>query len=195
MDNKRFHEDNRRSWNAATEAHNSHKQDQAAFFRAGGSTLFPEERELLGDVAGSSLVHLQCNAGQDSLSLAALGADVTGVDISDTAIAFARQLSADAGIPATFERADVYDWLADAAPERFDIAFSSYGALVWLSDIRSWARGVARILKPAGRCVLVDFHPFASIFGWDWKLDTAILRRRKAAVVRARRRRLRWHVG
>lgn len=171
MDNQHLHEDNRRSWNAATEAHNTHKHDQAAFLRGGGSTLFPTELELLGDIAGRSLLHLQCNAGQDSLSLAARGALVTGVDISDTAIAFAQQLAADSGIPATFERADVYDWLHNAGDERFDIVFSSYGALVWLSDIRTWARGVARILKPSGRFVLVEFHPFASVFGWDWQLD------------------------
>ena len=173
MQHKHLHEENRRAWNAGTEAHNSHKRDQAAFFRRGGSTLFPEELQLLGDIAGRSLVHLQCNAGQDSLSLAARGAVVTGVDISDTAIDFARQLAADSGIPATFHRADVYDWLAAAAagPERFDIAFSSYGAIVWLSDLGAWARGIAQILKPAGRFVLVEFHPFASIFGWDWRLE------------------------
>ncbi|HZB95284.1 MAG TPA: class I SAM-dependent methyltransferase [Herpetosiphonaceae bacterium] len=173
MEYKHLHEENRRSWNAGTEAHNSHKQDQAAFFRGGGSTLFPEELDLLGDIAGRTLVHLQCNAGQDSLSLAARGAVVTGVDISDTAIEFARQLSADAGIPATFHRADVYDWLAATAAgtERFDIAFSSYGALVWLSDLDAWARGIAQILKPAGRFVLVEFHPFASMFDWEWRLE------------------------
>ncbi|HHR0412405.1 TPA: class I SAM-dependent methyltransferase, partial [Pseudomonas aeruginosa] len=33
-----LHEANRLSWNAATRAHNSHKADQAAFFRNGGST-------------------------------------------------------------------------------------------------------------------------------------------------------------
>src|SRR5918998_3195886 len=104
MQPKLMHEENRQSWNAATEAHNSHKRDQAAFLRNGGSTLFPEEIALLGDIAGRTLMHLQCNAGQDSLSLAARGAIVTGVDISDTAIAFARQLSADADISATFHR-------------------------------------------------------------------------------------------
>ena len=70
-------EQNRKSWNAATRAHNSHKADQAGFLRGGGTTLFPEELVLLGDLQGKRLVHLQCNAGQDSLSLAARGADVT----------------------------------------------------------------------------------------------------------------------
>jgi len=170
MIRKDLHEDNRLSWNAATAAHNSHKVDQARFFRNGGTTLFPEELELLGDLQGKSLVHLQCNAGQDTISLAALGAEVVGVDISDEAIDFARQLSAASGIKAQFERADVFDWLA-AAPGRFepfDIVFSSYGALIWLSDLAPWAAGLAQLLKPGGRLVVQEFHPFSMVFDDDW---------------------------
>ena len=170
MIRKDLHEENRLSWNAATAAHNSHKRDQARFFRDGGSTLFPEEIELLGDVSGKTLLHLQCNAGQDTLSLAGLGAVATGVDISDEAIDFARQLSATSGIRATFERADVYDWLAEAnsRSEKFDIVFSSYGALIWLSDLELWAASLAQALKPGGRLVLLEFHPFGMVFDDDW---------------------------
>jgi SAM-dependent methyltransferase len=172
MPDRSLHEQNRRSWNNATVAHNSHRGDQAAFFRAGGSKVFPEELELLGDLRGLQVVHLQCNAGQDTLSLAQYGAEVTGVDISDTAIEFARQLSTHSGVPATFVRADVYDWLQEAAAagEQFDIAFSSYGALCWLSDVDAWAEGVTKILKPGGRVVIVEFHPVASIFDEDLKM-------------------------
>ncbi len=164
MRHRHLHEENRKSWNTATRAHNSHKKDQAAFLCGGGSTLFPEEIELLGSIEGSRLVHLQCNAGQDSLSLAALGAEVTGVDISDEAIDFARTLSIDSDIPAHFVRADVYDWLAEAECNSFDIVFCSYGALCWLSDLELWAQGVADILRPNGRFVCVDFHPFSMVF-------------------------------
>jgi hypothetical protein len=59
---KDLHEANRTAWNAATQAHNSHKLDQAGFLRRGGSTLFPEEVELLGDLSGMTLLHLQCRA-------------------------------------------------------------------------------------------------------------------------------------
>jgi SAM-dependent methyltransferase len=168
-DKRQLHEDNRLSWNAASVAHNSHKLNQAHFFRRGGCKLYAEERELLGDVRNASIVHLQCNCGQDTLSIANLGArSVIGVDISDTAIDFARQLAADAGIATTtFVRSDVYDYLADAARdenEPFDIAFSSYGALCWLSDLNAWARGVAGILRRGGRLVLVDYHPASQMF-------------------------------
>jgi 2-polyprenyl-3-methyl-5-hydroxy-6-metoxy-1,4-benzoquinol methylase len=86
-------ETTRRSWNVATRNHNAHKGDQAAFLRAGGDVLFPEELELLGDLRGKRLVHVQCNAGQDTLCLARRGAVATGVDLSDEAIRFARELS------------------------------------------------------------------------------------------------------
>ncbi|MEM9493802.1 MAG: class I SAM-dependent methyltransferase, partial [Myxococcota bacterium] len=103
------------------------------------------------------------NAGQDTLSLATLGAQVLGVDISDEAISFARSLARDADIPARFERADVYDWLS-GTDERFEIAFSSYGVLGWLSDLSTWARGIARILEPGGRFVLLEFHSMIYMF-------------------------------
>lgn len=159
-----LHEANRLSWNAATRAHNSHKRGQAEFLRAGGSTLFPEERALLGALEGKRLVHLQCNAGQDSLSLAALGARVTGVDLSDEALAFAAQLSADSGLAAEFVCADVLDWLAETE-QRFEVAFSSYGAVGWLCDLDAWARGICRVLEPGGLFVYVEFHPLV------WSLD------------------------
>jgi SAM-dependent methyltransferase len=161
---------NRRSWNAATVAHNSHKGDQAGFLRGGGSTLFEEELGLLGDVSGKRLVHLQCNAGQDTLSLAAMGARVTGVDISDDAVTFAQGLSREAGLPATFVRSDVYDWLRTTRA-RYDLVFASYGVVGWLDDLATWAKGVARVLKRGGAFVYVDFHPVAWVFNERWKAE------------------------
>ena len=171
MPDRARHQLNRLAWNEAAKAHNSHKGDQAAFFRAGGSTLFAEEQRLLGDIRGQYLLHLQCNCGQDSLSLAArLGARVTGVDISDEAIRFARCLSRDSGIPADFVRADIYDFFERDA-RLFDLAFSSYGVLCWLSDLEAWACGIAGCLLPGGRFVLIDFHPASAMFSYDdWQL-------------------------
>lgn len=163
-------EQNRLSWNEATRAHNSHKADQAKFLCEGGTTLNPEEIGLLGDVRGKTVLHLQCNAGQDTLSIAQLGATVTGVDISDEAINFARDLSTASGIPATFHRADVYEWLEDAAGrnELWDVVFCSYGAIIWLGDLNLWAKGIAAVLEPGGRFVTVEFHPVEMMFESDY---------------------------
>ena len=156
----------RRSWNVATRNHNTHKGDQAAFLRGGGDVLFPEELELVGELAGRTLAHLQCNAGQDSLCLARRGARVTGVDLSDEAVSFARVLSTESAIPASFVHAEVVSWMAET-PLRFDLAFASYGATGWLPDLDAWARGVARILVPGGRLVYVEFHPLLWAFDTD----------------------------
>lgn len=172
MDHRRLREQNRRSWEAAVGAHESHRGDLAGFLREGGTTLFPEETRLLGNLEGTSLAHLQCNSGGDTLSLARLGATVTGVDISEEAVRSARSLSERSGIPARFERADVYDWLGETSRvgRRFDVVFASYGVVCWLPDLKAWAGGVAAILKPGGRLVLVDFHPVADVFDERFRL-------------------------
>ena len=171
MDHRDLREQNRVSWNAVVGALDSHRGDLSRFLREeGAATLFPEELDLLGDLEGRSLVHLQCNSGGDSISLAKLGATVTGVDISDEAVGSARELAEKTGVQATFERADVYDWLEEASREgrRFDAVFASYGVVCWLPDLGAWAGGIAKVLKPGGYFVLVDFHPAADIFDEDW---------------------------
>ncbi len=172
MERRDLSEQNRLSWNAVVGAHDSHRGDLAGFLGRGGITLFPEERALLGNLGGKRLAHLQCGSGGDSLSLALLGAVVTGVDISDEAISSARRLSTGTGIPAEFARADVHDWLATTSrtDERFDVVFSSYGVICWISDLEAWARGIAAVLGPGGRLVLVDFHPAAEVFDEGWNL-------------------------
>ncbi|NTU85516.1 MAG: class I SAM-dependent methyltransferase [Chloroflexales bacterium] len=170
MDDLTLREANRRSWNAVAPAHASHRPGLGEFLRAGGLTLFPEERDLLGEVAGLALLHLLCNSGQDTLSLARLGAVAVGVDISDEAIALARRLSAESGLPARFERADVYDYLAGARGAGFARVYCGYGAICWLRDLAAFARGVAGALAPGGRFVLVEFHPASNMFDQAWRL-------------------------
>lgn len=167
-----LHEENRLSWNAANRAQQSHLADQTRFLAEGGITLVQEELALLGQVQGRRVAHLQCSMGQRTVSLARLGATATGIDISDEAISAAQVLAQQTHLKATFVRADLYDWLAQAAQdgEQFDIVFSSYGSLGWLSDLASWAQGIAAILRHGGHLALLEFHPVSWIFaGNAWQ--------------------------
>lgn len=156
----------RASWDRATATHNAHKGDQVGRLLRGEELLFPEELELLGDLRGRSVVHLQCNSGQDTVCLARRGARVHGVDFSGVAIDFARELAARCGAGATFEQAEVLRWLRET-PRRFDVAFASYGVTGWHPDVDAWMAGVSRMLQPGGQLVYVEFHPLIWSFGKD----------------------------
>jgi len=158
---------NRALWNdwLATQRDSDHHRDVARF-QATGSSLRPiERRELgeLGDLAGASLLHLQCNMGSDTLSWARHGTRVTGVDLSDTAIERARALASEAGLDATFIRADLYD-LPSLLDERFDLVYTTYGALCWLPDVARWAAIAARYVRPGGALYILDIHPISATF-------------------------------
>jgi SAM-dependent methyltransferase len=116
------------------------------------------------------VLHLQCNTGIDTLSIASqLGAIVTGVDISDEAVTFAKRLSAESGIPGTFIRSDLFDWFAQNKTH-YDSVFTSYGTVGWLSDIETWGAGIAAALRHGGRFAMIDFHPAGLMFNENWQL-------------------------
>ncbi len=157
---------NRSLWDRWTRIHATSAFYDVDGFKAGRSSLTPLEREELGDVAGKTLLHLQCHFGLDTLSWARLGATVTGIDFSREAVTLAQSLSDEMKIPATFVCTDVYG-LPARLDARFDVVFTSYGVLPWLPDLERWAAVVAHFLKPGGTFYLVEFHPFASMLDDD----------------------------
>ena len=132
-------------------------------FKQGRCTLKSIELEELGDVSGKSLLHLQCHFGMDTLSWARLGANVTGVDFSDEAIAQARSLSEETGIKADFICSNIYD-LPRVLGSQFDIVYTSHGVLCWLPDLKRWAEVIARFVRPGGTFYMVEIHPILQVF-------------------------------
>ena len=114
-------------WNEVTPYHVASPFYRTKDFRRGEIVLDPLVRQSVGDVAGKRLLHLQCHFGLDTLSLARLGAGVTGLDFSPPAIAQARSLAREAGIRADFIVADVLE--PPSGLSGFDIVFASWGAI------------------------------------------------------------------
>jgi SAM-dependent methyltransferase len=129
------------------------------------SNVMRRDAPELGDVAGLDVVHLQCHIGTESVSLAKLGARVTAVDFSPSALAVAQDLAHRAGVDVRFVESEVYAAPAALAGDRFDLVYTSVGVLCWLPDIRGWARVVAALLRPGGRLYLREGHPVL------WSLD------------------------
>jgi 2-polyprenyl-3-methyl-5-hydroxy-6-metoxy-1,4-benzoquinol methylase len=154
---------NRQSWNNRTETHLKSKFYDMDGFLKGKTSLNEIELNLLGNIKGKSILHLQCHFGQDSISLSRLGAEVTGVDLSDKAIERAKQIAKDTKSNAQFICCDLYD-LPNHLDEKFDIVFTSYGTIGWLPDLDKWAKIIATFLKPGGQFVFVEFHPVVWMF-------------------------------
>ncbi len=154
---------NRANWDERVPVHL--RSYNLAPLRAGRGRLHPIEEAELGPVAGLRILHLQCHIGSDTLTLAQQGADVTGLDFSEPAIAAARALAAELNLNARFVLSDLY-----AAPQTlpepasFDRVFTTWGTIYWLPDIDAWARVIAHFLKPGGTFYFADGHPTAYVF-------------------------------
>jgi SAM-dependent methyltransferase len=149
-------EANRLNWDDRTAVH---LRNQTGFYptgrvRAGDNALGEPEDAELGDVATKRLVHLQCHFGLDTIRLALRGAIVTGLDFSTAA----RALAAELDVPARFVEGNVYDAPAQLDAQ-YDIAFVTWGSIIWLPDIRLWAQIVAELLAPGGWLYLAEGHP------------------------------------
>ncbi len=158
---------NKDSWNVKTDIHYDSDFYNNADFIKGGTSLHDIELPLLGDVKGKKVLHLQCHFGQDTISLGRLGAQATGMDLSDKAIAKARELAKITDVDCEFIECDVYG-LPKVLDEKFDIVFTSYGTIGWLPDLDKWAEVVSGFLKPGGKFVFVEFHPVVWMFDDDF---------------------------
>ncbi|GGC06054.1 class I SAM-dependent methyltransferase [Cellulomonas carbonis] len=151
---------NRTNWDSRASVHaRGYGIDRLLADRTALSDVVSFDRPRLGDIAGLDVVHLQCHIGTDTLSLARLGARVTGVDLSARSLDEARNLAQRAGADIEYVQSDVY-----AAPEalggrQFDLVYTGIGAICWLPSIRRWAQTVAALLRPGGRLFIRDGHP------------------------------------
>lgn len=158
-------EANRRHWDETVAPHAGSAFYDTAGFRAGRCTLDPLDVAEVGDVRGLDLLHLQCHFGLDTLSWARRGARVTGVDFAPAAVAQAQALAEEAGLPARFVEANLYDLPRHLPGAAFDLVYTGGGVLSWLPDLPAWARVVAHFVRPGGRFYLREIHPFSLV--WD----------------------------
>ena len=159
---------NRKLWDQRTGIHFDSEFYDVPAFLEGKDSLNHIEIELLGDLKGKKVLHLQCHFGQDTISMSRRGALATGVDFSEKAIKKARELSSMAGTDTTFIQSDIFS-LKEILHDSFDMVFTSYGVLGWLPDMKKWAETVQHFLKPGGVLVLAEFHPVVWMFSDDFK--------------------------
>ena len=163
------------SWDEAVGLHVGAQMYDVQGFKEGCCSLSDIELSELGPSVheGTTLLHLQCHFGLDTLSWARRGAVVTGVDFSGEGIETARGLADAVGLSAraAFVQSDILT-LPDVLKGSFDVVFTSWGALIWLGDLERWAQVVAHFLKPGGTFYVAEFQPYAFLLADDSSPDS-----------------------
>jgi SAM-dependent methyltransferase len=153
---------NRANWDERAPAHAAspdYRVDELVADPRLLSKVVEFDRDRLGDLAGVRGVHLQCHIGTDTISLARLGATMTGLDLSPASLAQAATLAQRTATPLTLVESDVYGAPSVLEAGAFDLVYTGIGALCWLPDIARWASVVAGLLKPGGRLFIREGHP------------------------------------
>lgn len=153
---------NRANWDERAAAHAASPDYAVERFATDPTYLSGEvrfDRPRLGDLTGVRGVHLQCHIGTDTVSLARLGAHMTGLDFSAPALEQAALLATRAGADVHWVQSEVYEAPGVLPAGEFDLVYTGIGAICWLPDIRHWARIVAGLLRPGGRLFMREGHP------------------------------------
>jgi len=104
---------------------------------------------------GRAVLEVGCGAGTDLVRFARGGAIVTGVDLSASAIALARQNFAQQGLAADLREADGEHLPCGDAT--FDLVYA-HGVVQYTSDPAALVRECHRVLKPGGEAVFQVYN-------------------------------------
>ncbi|SEO95141.1 Methyltransferase domain-containing protein [Paenibacillus sp. OV219] len=156
---------NRLAWNTkAYEAWMTHfgtPTERAVELKADPKHPLRRWLKYMGELQGQRIINLLGSTGGKAIPLAILGADVTIVDISEENKQYAQEVAEAAGVQVDYINADVLHIPNEEALRNFDIVLMEFGILHYFSDLNQIFSIVARMLKPNGRFILTDFHPFA----------------------------------
>jgi SAM-dependent methyltransferase len=150
---------NRRDWDAYADTyqatHGEFLQDIGFVWGPEGHT--EESLGVLGDVAGKRVLEVGCGASQCARWLATRGARAVGLDVSMRQLQHGRRIDDATGVPVSTVCAT--GTALPFADGSFDVVFSSFGAMQFVSDAAASVAEVARVLAPGGRFAFSITHP------------------------------------
>jgi SAM-dependent methyltransferase len=107
--------------------------------------------------AGSRVLELNCGTGEDAAWLARCGVEVVATDVSNAMLAVAKRKTVEMTVEV--RRLDLAYPEADFHPGLFDGAFSNFGGLNCVADLRPLARVLSLWLKPGAALIVVVMGP------------------------------------
>ena len=120
---------------------------------------------------GVKVANICGSCGKKAIPLALLGADMTVFDISEDNRRYALETAQAAGVRIGYEVGDVLETDLAKHGESFDVVFMEGGILHYFHDLDEFMQVMCSLLKPGGKMICSDFHPFTKIMD-ALKLET-----------------------
>ena len=123
-------------------------------------------KDLAGLTGGSKVLDAGCGLGRISVELAALGLDVTGVDIIQSELDAARDSAEAEGVPLTLINQDLRTF---HSPNQFDCAinlYTSFGYCATIEEDMQILRNIAESLRSGGTFILECTSRETAILYW-----------------------------
>lgn len=112
---------------------------------------------------GIRIANICGSCGKKAIPLALLGADVTVFDISEQNRQYAMETAEAAHVCLHYVVCDVLEIDLEKYGSSFDVVFMEGGILHYFHDIDEFMRIMYSLLKPGGKMICSDFHPFTKI--------------------------------
>ena len=112
---------------------------------------------------GVRIANICGSCGKKAVPLAVLGAEVTVFDISEDNRRYAVELSDAAGVHIDYQVCDVLEIDMTKFGSDFDVVFMEGGVLHYFHDIDQFMGIMYSLLKPGGKMICSDFHPFTKV--------------------------------
>lgn len=112
---------------------------------------------------GLRIANICGSCGKKAIPLALLGAEVTIFDISEANKRYACETAEAADVTIHFEVCDILEINLTKYKNYFDVVFMEGGVLHYFHDIDEFMKVMYSLLKPGGKMLCSDFHPFTKI--------------------------------
>jgi SAM-dependent methyltransferase len=127
---------------------------------------------------GLKVLEIGCGLGTDGAQFAKAGAEYTGIDLTDASVELARKRFELSGLPGEFRVADAEQ--LDFPDASFDLVYS-HGVLHHTPDIGAAVQEIHRVLKPAGRAIVMLYHRGS----YNYRIGIRVLRRAGAGLLKS----------
>ena len=112
---------------------------------------------------GVRIANICGSCGKKAIPLALLGSEVTIFDISEDNRRYAMAVAQAANVSIGFEVCDVLEIDLSKYGGYFDVVFMEGGILHYFHDIDEFMKMMHSLLRPGGKMICSDFHPFTKI--------------------------------